>query len=120
MMMAADEATPTLRKALALGAGSAVQIVDDALRGADLGKNLWIKRNFEARLRGDSASRAAFYKSLWDMGVLSPNDINRLEDRPDVPGGDVRMARLDSVPLENFREISLANARNKSVENEMT
>lgn len=89
------------------------------LLGADLGRNLWIKRNFEARLRGDSASRAAFYKSLWDMGVLSPNDINRLEDRPDVPGGDVRMARLDSVPLENFREISLANARNKAVENEM-
>lgn len=90
------------------------------LLGTDLEKNLWIKRNFEARLRGDSASRASFYQHLWQMGVFSPNDINALEDRPDVPGGDVRMARLDSVPLDQFREISLANARNKAVENEMT
>lgn len=89
------------------------------LLGADLGKDLWIKRNFEARLRGDSASRASFYRELWQMGVFSPNDINALEDRPDVDGGDVRMARLDSVPLDEFREISLANARNKAVENEM-
>lgn len=89
------------------------------LLGSDLQRDLWIKRNFEARLRGDSASRASFYQSLWQMGVFSPNDINRLEDRPDVDGGDVRMARLDSVPLDEFREISLANARNKAVENTM-
>lgn len=89
------------------------------LLGSDLAKNFWIKRNFDARLRGDSASRSNFYHSLWQMGVLSPNDINALEDRPDVEGGDVRMARLDSVPLDQFREISMANARNKAVENEM-
>lgn len=80
------------------------------LLGSDLGKNLWIKRNFEARLRGDSAARAAFYKTLWEIGAFSANDINQLEDRPDVPGGDNRMARLDSVPLDKFREISMRNA----------
>ncbi|MEV7694617.1 electron transfer flavoprotein subunit beta/FixA family protein [Microbacterium sp. NPDC089189] len=35
--MAAEAASATVRKALALGAGSAVQVVDEALVGADLG-----------------------------------------------------------------------------------
>ena len=42
------------------------------------------------------------------IGGFSVNDILALEDLPDVPGGDVRIARLDGVPLEDFREISLA------------
>ncbi|WP_396645066.1 electron transfer flavoprotein subunit beta/FixA family protein [Microbacterium sp.] len=36
LSMAPDAAVPTLRKALAMGAHSAVHVVDDALRGADL------------------------------------------------------------------------------------
>lgn len=35
--MAPESAAATVRKGLAMGAGSAVQVVDDALRGADLG-----------------------------------------------------------------------------------
>lgn len=35
--MAPESATATVRKALAMGAGSAVHVVDEALRGADLG-----------------------------------------------------------------------------------
>ena len=37
MTMASDAAAASLRKGLAMGAHSAVQITDDALRGADLG-----------------------------------------------------------------------------------
>lgn len=37
MTMASDAATASLRKGLAMGAHSAVQVTDDALRGADLG-----------------------------------------------------------------------------------
>jgi len=37
MTMASDAATASLRKGLAMGAHSAVQITDDVLRGADLG-----------------------------------------------------------------------------------
>lgn len=37
LSMAPEDAAGTMRKALALGAGSAIQIVDDALIGADLG-----------------------------------------------------------------------------------
>ncbi|VXB63306.1 Electron transfer flavoprotein subunit beta [Microbacterium sp. 8M] len=37
LTMAPESATASIRRALAIGAGSAVHVVDDALRGADLG-----------------------------------------------------------------------------------
>ena len=45
---------------------------------------------------------------MHDIGAYSVNDIRALEDLQDVDGGDVRIARLDGVPLEDFRRISLA------------
>ena len=45
---------------------------------------------------------------MHDIGAYSVDDILALEDLPGVPGGDVRIARLDGVPLEDFRRISLA------------
>jgi HK97 family phage portal protein len=35
-------------------------------------------------LRGDSAARASYYAALAALGVLSPNDIRRLEDMPPI------------------------------------
>ena len=78
------------------------------LLDADLRQNLWVRRNVNARLRGDTAQRASFYSAMRTIGGFSVNDILALEDLPDVPGGDVRIARLDGVPLEDFRAISLA------------
>lgn len=42
----------------------------------------------EALLKGDSAERAQFYTALAALGVLSPNDIAEMENRPVKPGGD--------------------------------
>jgi HK97 family phage portal protein len=42
----------------------------------------------EGLLRGDSAQRAAYYKAMHDLHVLTPNDIAEMEDRPVRPGGD--------------------------------
>lgn len=69
---------------------------------------LEIRINLLAELRGDNASRAAWYKTMRDLGVFSPNEIRALEDIPNVSGGDTRYASLNYIPLENFRELSLA------------
>lgn len=57
-------------------------------------------------LRGDSSSRATFYRAMRDTGVMSANDIRRLEDLPPISGpeGDTYlqptyMAPLGSNPL---------------------
>ena len=50
-------------------------------------------------LRGDSASRSAYYRAMWDVGALSTNDILELENRNPVEGGDVRYRPLNMGTL---------------------
>ena len=69
---------------------------------------LALRRNMLAELRGDYDSRGKWYQTMHGLGAYSPNDIRLHEELPDVPGGDVRMASLNFVPLEDFRELSLA------------
>lgn len=54
----------------------------------------------EGLLRGDSAARGAFYKDLFNMGSLSPNDVREKENMNPVPGGDKRFVPLNMVPIE--------------------
>lgn len=81
---------------------------------SELARGLQIRRNMMAELRGDTNTRAAWYKVAREIGVYSVNDICDLEDIPRVPGGDTRNASLNYVPLEDFRELSIA--RNKGGE----
>lgn len=71
-------------------------------------RGLWIPRNMLAELRGDTASRIAWYKGMREIGAYSVNDILEKEDEPPVPGGDARLASLNYVPLESFEALSLA------------
>lgn len=68
---------------------------------------LRVRRNMDAALRGDTASRASFYKTMREIGAYSVDDILALEDLPGVPGGDTRQASLNYVPLELFTILSL-------------
>lgn len=56
----------------------------------------------DALLRGDSASRAAFYKELYYMGVLSPNDIREKENMNPIgdPAGDKYYVQANMIPLD--------------------
>lgn len=74
---------------------------------SELKKGLQIRRNMMAELRGDSASRSAWYKTGREIGYFSVNDICDLEDTPHVPGGETRNASLNYVPLDLFGELSI-------------
>lgn len=78
----------------------------DQLRGLEL------RRNMMVELRGDWASRAAWYKAMREVSGFCANDIRALEDLPDVEGGNDFYASLNYVPLDLHRELS-AN-RNKN------
>jgi HK97 family phage portal protein len=58
-----------------------------------------IKFNFEDLLRGDSSKRAAFYTALLNAGVMTINEVRRLEGLPPVPGGDVVRMQMQNVPI---------------------
>ena len=71
---------------------------------------LQLRRNMMGELRGDWASRSAWFKNMNEIGVYSVNDILALEDLPDVPGGDRRKASLNYVPLDLWAELSVQRA----------
>jgi len=66
----------------------------------------YAKYSLEGLLRGDSSARGAFYKTLWEMGVFSTNEIRALEDRGPVEGGDVRYRPLNMGQLGEFTTTS--------------
>lgn len=78
------------------------------LPARDQRRGLEVRYNMMAILRSDAASRASYYKAMWECGAYSVNDICRLEDRPDVEGGDEHNASLNYVPLSEWRRLSLA------------
>lgn len=54
----------------------------------------------EGLLRGDSEARSAYYDSMWSKGAMSANDINRIENRNPVDGGDQYFVPLNFIPSD--------------------
>lgn len=63
---------------------------------------VYAKFSVEGLLRGDSKSRADFYRRMWEIGAYSTNEIRALEDLPPVPGGDARHRPLNMGELGTF------------------
>ena len=64
-------------------------------------------------LRGVAKDRAEFYRLLWNMGVLSQDDILGFEDMPPVPDGKgkQRYVPLNMAPLGEPQDAGSLNAR---------
>ncbi len=56
----------------------------------------------EGLLRGDSKARAEFYKSMFDIGVYSQNDIRAKENENPFEGGDKHYVPLNMVAIEDY------------------
>lgn len=50
-------------------------------------------------LRGDSDARSKFYKAMWEIGVLSPNDIRELENLNPIDEGDTYYVPMNFGPV---------------------
>lgn len=73
---------------------------------SDIARGEVVRINMMAELRGDYTSRGNWYKNMRESGAFSVDDILALEDMPPVPGGDIRLASLNYVPLDKFRDLS--------------
>lgn len=75
---------------------------------------LKVRHNVNGLLRGDVKTRGEFYKKLRDLGVLSVNDILRLEKMATIgDDGDMRLVPQNMVPLDMIREV-VSNQGRKS------
>lgn len=72
----------------------------------DQSRGLELRINLMAELKGDTGSRAAWYRTMREIGGFSVNDLMALEDMPDVEGGDERQASLNFVPLRSWARLS--------------
>lgn len=73
-------------------------------------QGLYIQFNLEGLLRGDVRSRTEAYRSQFEMGALTPNEIRELEDRNPIDGGDDAYVRLDMAPLTRLEEMQTQEA----------
>lgn len=51
-------------------------------------RTFFVKHTLEGFLRGDSATRAAFYKTMVELDAMTPNEVRALDDRNPLDGGD--------------------------------
>ncbi|MNT33987.1 Phage portal protein [compost metagenome] len=66
-------------------------------------KGRYAKFNVTSELRGDSQSRAAYYKEMFQMGAYSINDILELEEKDNIGElGDYRLVPLNFTTLERL------------------
>lgn len=63
-------------------------------------KTTQFKFNLNALMRGDAASRLAFYKGMKEIGAYSANDIRRLEGENPIENGDIRITPLAYISDE--------------------
>ena len=83
----------------------------------DRGKQ-YFKMNYDKFLRLNSKDRAEFYKSLNNLGVLSINEIRRLEELNDIPNGDEHYRSLNYVELGVASQYQLAKAGKDTTDNQ--
>ncbi|WKT00960.1 phage portal protein [Gallibacterium salpingitidis] len=58
----------------------------------------------EGLLRADSAGRANFYSQMLQNGVMTRNEVRRLENLPPMPGGDVLTVQLNLTSIDKIGE----------------
>jgi HK97 family phage portal protein len=68
-----------------------------------------VKINYEDLLRGDTKARAAFYTALLNTGVMTINEVRKLEGLPPVEGGDVPRIQKQNAPITDVSGLGEAD-----------
>lgn len=73
------------------------------LFGARAMGSVYTKMPVNALMRGDAAGRAAFYRSMTQIGAMSINEVRALEELNGIgPAGDEQLVQLNQTTLERL------------------
>lgn len=87
------------------------QAIPMQLLGARNHGRYFVKHNFYSLLRGDSKAQAEFFRTMFNIGVYSPNRILGLLDENGIgPDGDRRFVPMNMVPLDSVDEFLTSKA----------
>ncbi|KEQ25571.1 portal protein [Paenibacillus tyrfis] len=74
-------------------------------------RRYYVRFNLASELRGDSASRAAFYKEMIAMGVYKINEVRALEEQDNIGElGDKHFVSLNYVSLDKMDQYQMLKA----------
>lgn len=76
-------------------------------------KKYRVKFNFEGLLRADQQSRAAFYREMSNLGVMTRNEIRALENLPPIEYGDELTVQVNLTTLKRLVEQQPENGVNE-------
>ena len=77
-----------------------------------------IKFDVSELLRTDKKSQAEYFTKMFNLGVLSPNDIRKELDMDEIEGGDIHSAQINLTSIKNLEFVN-ATADNRQKEPEM-
>lgn len=75
-------------------------------------QNLIIKFQFNALLRADVKTKGEYYKNMWGIGSMSPNEVRSNEDMNSYEGGDNYFMQLSYGTTKTIIEGNNANTNN--------
>jgi HK97 family phage portal protein len=75
-------------------------------------KVYYVKFNVDGLLRGDEAARSSFYRTLWYIGAISPNEIREKENWNPYEGGDAYYVPKNMVPVSGLTGHGTASEKN--------
>ena len=77
-----------------------------------------IKFDVSELLRTDKKSQAEYFTKMFNLGVLSPNDIRKELDMEEIEGGDIHVAQINLTSIKNLEFVN-DTADNRLKEPEM-
>ena len=64
-------------------------------------RRFFVEMNMDGLLRGDFKTRMDGYAAAVQNGLMTPNEVRRMENRPDDPDGNALMIQGATVPIRN-------------------
>lgn len=80
-----------------------------SLLSKDEKKFVNFKFKYNAMLRVDTKTRADYYKTRFDIGSISPNEVRRYEDENKIDDGDEHYVQLNLSTLKNINKGGINN-----------
>jgi HK97 family phage portal protein len=72
-----------------------------------------VKFDTTSMLRVDKTTLANYYNTMFNMGVLSPNEIRKALDMTAIQDGDMHIAQVNLTTLDNIAKMAQAPIDNK-------
>ncbi len=86
------------------------------LSPADRAAGVYVAFDLKGLLRGDATARANFYRALFYIGAITPNEIRSAEDMNPYEGGDAHYVQGATTPIDMLDGITGANGGAQSVD----